>query len=142
MNLWPFESSDWDLSKLSSHAKGTSIKSFLFQSVWNFFSENFSDFRKFSDLRKIFRFSENFQIFGKFSDFGKNFRFWEKFQILGKFSDFGKIFRFSKKIQIFRKFSDFGKIFSHVMSPHHSDQMSQWSQVSRIALCMAKVNVS
>ena len=28
------------------------------------------------------------------------------------------------------------------MSPHHSDQMSQWSQVSRIALCMAKVNVS
>ena len=28
------------------------------------------------------------------------------------------------------------------MSPHHTDQMSQWSQVSRIALCMAKVNVS
>ena len=28
------------------------------------------------------------------------------------------------------------------MSPHHSDQMSQWLQVSRIALCMAKVNVT
>ena len=28
------------------------------------------------------------------------------------------------------------------MSPHHTDQMSQWLQVSRIALCMAKVNVS
>ena len=28
------------------------------------------------------------------------------------------------------------------MSPHHSDQMSQWSQVSRIALCMSKVKVS
>ena len=28
------------------------------------------------------------------------------------------------------------------MSPHHTDQMSQWSQVSRIALCMAKVKVS
>ena len=24
---------------------------------------------------------------------------------------------------------------------HHSDQMFQWSQVSKIALCMAKVNV-
>ena len=29
-----------------------------------------------------------------------------------------------------------------VMSPHHSDQMSQWSQVSRIALYMAKVKVT
>ena len=28
------------------------------------------------------------------------------------------------------------------MSSHHSEQMSQWSQVSRIALCMAKVKVS
>ena len=28
------------------------------------------------------------------------------------------------------------------MSPHHSDQMVQWSQVSSIALCMAKVKVS
>ena len=28
------------------------------------------------------------------------------------------------------------------MSPHHTDQMSQWSQVSRIALCMAKVKVT
>ena len=28
------------------------------------------------------------------------------------------------------------------MSSHPSDQMSQWSQVSRIALCMAKVKVS
>ena len=28
------------------------------------------------------------------------------------------------------------------MSSHHSDQMSQWSQVSRIALCMSKVKVS
>ena len=33
-------------------------------------------------------------------------------------------------------------IFGQVMSPHHSDQMSQWSQVSRIVLCMAKVKVS
>merc|ERR1712208_274771 len=31
------------------------------------------------------------------------------------------------------------KIVGQVMSPHHSDQMSQWSQVSSIALCMAKV---
>ena len=28
------------------------------------------------------------------------------------------------------------------MSPHNTDQMSQWSQVSRIALCMAKVKVT
>ena len=28
------------------------------------------------------------------------------------------------------------------MSPHHSDKMPQWPQVSRIILCMAKVNVS
>ena len=34
------------------------------------------------------------------------------------------------------------KIVSQVMSPHHSDQMSQWLQVSRIALYMAKVKVS
>ena len=27
--------------------------------------------------------------------------------------------------------------FGQVMSPHHSDQMSQWSQVSRIAFCMS-----
>ena len=31
---------------------------------------------------------------------------------------------------------------SRVMSPHRTDQMSQWSQVSRIALCMAKVKVT
>ena len=29
-----------------------------------------------------------------------------------------------------------------IMSPHHSDQMPQWPQVSRIILCMAKVKVS
>ena len=28
------------------------------------------------------------------------------------------------------------------MSPHHSDQMSQRSQVSRVALCMSKVKVT
>ena len=27
------------------------------------------------------------------------------------------------------------------MSPHHTDQMYQWSQVSRIAPCMSKVKV-
>ena len=31
--------------------------------------------------------------------------------------------------------------FGHVMSSHHSEQMSQRSQVSRIALCMSKVKV-
>ena len=50
----------------------------------------------------------------------------------------------------------FVNFFGHVMSSHHSEQMSQrsqvsrialrrcsqWSQVSRIALCMAKVKVS
>ena len=29
----------------------------------------------------------------------------------------------------------------HVMSSHHSEQMSQRSQVSRVALCMSKVKV-
>ena len=29
-----------------------------------------------------------------------------------------------------------------IRSPHHSDQMPQWPQVSRITLCMAKVKVS
>ena len=35
------------------------------------------------------------------------------------------------------------KIFKNcqVMSPHHSDQMSQWSQVSRIALLRCSLNV-
>ena len=28
------------------------------------------------------------------------------------------------------------------MSPHHTDQMSQWSQVFRIALCITKVKVT
>ena len=37
MNIWPFEGSDWDLTQLSSKARVTSIKSFLFQSVCNFF---------------------------------------------------------------------------------------------------------
>ena len=32
--------------------------------------------------------------------------------------------------------------YNQVMSPHHTDQMFQWSQVSRIALCMAKVKVT
>ena len=31
--------------------------------------------------------------------------------------------------------------FGQVMSPHHSDQISQSSQVSRVALCMSKVKV-
>ena len=31
--------------------------------------------------------------------------------------------------------------FGQVMSPHHSDQMSQRSEVSRVALCMSKVKV-
>ena len=34
-----------------------------------------------------------------------------------------------------------GRFFGQVMSPHHSDQMSQRSQVSRVALCMSKVKV-
>ena len=33
-------------------------------------------------------------------------------------------------------------IFGHVMSSHHSEQMSQRLQVFRIALCMSKVKVS
>ena len=37
----------------------------------------------------------------------------------------------------FEKFQNIG----HVMSPHHSDQMSQRSQVSRVVLCMSKVKV-
>ena len=32
--------------------------------------------------------------------------------------------------------------FGQIMSLHHSDQMSQRLQVSRIALCMSKVKVS
>ena len=32
--------------------------------------------------------------------------------------------------------------FGQVMSPHHSDQMSQRSQVSWVALCMSKVKVA
>ena len=63
MNFWPFESSDWDLAKLSSQARGTSIKSFLFQNVCKFF------------FLKMFRFSGNFQIFWKFPDF--DCEFWD-----------------------------------------------------------------
>ena len=36
----------------------------------------------------------------------------------------------------------FVNLFGHVMSSHHSEQMSQRSQVSRIALCMTKVKVN
>ena len=54
------------------------------------------------------------------------------------FSDFWKLFRFSETFQIFGNFSHF---FGHVMSSHHSEQMSQRSQVSRmaswIAFCMS-----
>ena len=31
----------------------------------------------------------------------------------------------------------FVNFFGHVMSPHHSDEMSQRSQVFRVALCMS-----
>ena len=41
----------------------------------------------------------------------------------------------------FQKSSKKFKFFGQVMSPHHSDQMSQRSQVSRVALCMSKVKV-
>ena len=32
-------------------------------------------------------------------------------------------------------------IFGHIMSPHHSDQMSKRSQVSKVALCGCSLNV-
>ena len=42
MDIRPIQGSDWDLTQLSSQARGTSIKSFLFQSV----SEKFEIFGK------------------------------------------------------------------------------------------------
>ena len=45
-----------------------------------------------------------------------------------------KAFTFKKKLQ--KKFQI--STNCQVMSPHHSDQMSQRSQVSRVALCMSK----
>ena len=41
--------------------------------------------------------------------------------------------RFQKKFKVVK--------ICQVMSPHHSDQMSQRSKVSRVALCMSKVKV-
>ena len=52
-NVWysvQLEGKVWYLTQLSSQARDTSIESFLFQSVCNFFSRNI--FRKFWDFRK------------------------------------------------------------------------------------------
>ena len=54
-NIWPFEGSDWDLTQLSSQTRGTSIKSFRFQSVCNFFK--FFKFFEFFDFFNFFSFS-------------------------------------------------------------------------------------
>ena len=50
--------------------------------------------------------------------------------------------RCSQNVFVFVFVFVFVIFFGQVMSPHHTDQMSQWSQVSGIALCMAKVKVT
>ena len=37
-----------------------------------------------------------------------------------------------------KKFQKFKICFGQVMSPHHSDKMSQRSRVSKVALCTSK----
>ena len=74
--------------------------------------------------------------------FGKSLRILENSQVLGKFSGLGKIFMFSENSQRWLGMLVGRPFFSQIMSLHHSDQMSQWSQVSRIARCMSKVKVS
>jgi len=116
--------------------------------VSEFFSSDFRKiqiFRKCSDFLKILRSLENFRTFWKFSDFRKVFRFFRKFsdfwksvriywnlQNFWKCSEFLEMFRISGNFQNFQNFGNF-QIFriwsvflSQVMSPHHSDQMSQW----------------
>ena len=51
-----------------------------------------------------------------------------------------KILKSSKNLKIFQKSENLPKILKS--SKNLSDQMYQWSQVSRIALCMAKVKVT
>ena len=143
MNTWPFEGSDWDLTQLSSQARGTSIKSFLFQNICNFwilrFLENFQIFGKISDIWKNFRFSDfrfsdNFQIFEKISDVRKFFffRFSDNFQTFRNFSEFLETFGFLEKFQIFRifffRFSEFGR---SGQSGHVSSSL--WSNVSMVS---------
>ena len=95
------------------------------------------DFRKILRFWEILRFLGNFEIFEKFLDFRKFFRFSENLEIFGWFWDLRNFFRFSEKNTLYvgRSF------FSQFMSPHHSDQMFQRSQVSRVVLCMSKVKV-
>ena len=53
-----------------------------------------------------------------------------------------KIWYFSRKSDFFPKISIFSlSKITQVMSPYHSDQMSQRSQMALVALCMSKVKV-
>ena len=94
-------------------------------------SKNLPKFRKSSKILKIFQKSENLPKFWKSS---KNLK------ILQKSENLPKIWKSSKNLKIFQKSENLSKIWKS--SKNLSDQMSQWSQVSRIALCMAKVKVT
>ena len=61
-------------------------------------------------------------------------------EIFQKSENLPKIWKSSKNLKIFQKSENSQKILKF-MSPHHSDQMSQRSQVSWVALCMSKVKV-
>merc|ERR1711989_177494 len=73
-------------------------------------------------------------------------KFQKKFQKSSKKVPKKKFKKSSQKVPKFflkksKKFQKSSKKVQ-VMSPHHSDQMSQRSQVSKVALCMSKVKVA
>ena len=105
--------------------------------------------QKLLRLSKIVRNCQDCWKWSKLSKIVKNC------QKLSKIVKIVKIVKNCQKCQNSQKLSKLSKIvkscqnckkncqnLGQVMFPHHSDQMSQRSQVSRIALCMAKVKVT
>ena len=100
-----------------------------------------------SDGFFVLEFLETFQIFGYFLDFWKNYNFSVRscllitlIKCLKRHKSLGSLFKgvllmylsFSLSLSLFLSLSLC--FFGQVKSPHHSDQMSQRSQVSRVTL--------
>ena len=123
-NFWKSE------NFLSAYLK-TFQNSENFQKIWIFFwkSEN----SQVMSPHHSDQMSQRSQVSGvalcmSIADFLRTLRFSENSQIFWEFSDFLKILNFLKILRLLKVF------FSQVMSPHHSDQMPQRSQVSRVTL--------
>ena len=102
--------------------------SLCFPKIWKL-SKNLTTFQKFENFPKIWTLFKNLKNFWKIWKLLKIWKFSDNLKLFQKSEIFSKIWKFSENLNNFWKSETF---------PHHCNQMSQRSHVSRVALYCQK----